>query len=80
MKKKVRAITVDGVEYAWAVESRNWPNFVLKVWRGKGALWFERPFDLHDDGPSVTPQRVAAEIAERLANDASTSVSATRTE
>jgi len=66
MRKKIRTISVDGKEYAWAIEDLVWPAFVLRVWRGKGDVWFEKEFrSLGSLGP-VTPRNVADEIRTRL--------------
>ena len=66
MRKKVRKIVVDDVEYAWAVQERLWPAFVLRVWRGKGDLWFEKEYDVGQP-LGLTPQDVAELIRARLA-------------
>jgi hypothetical protein len=65
MRKKVRRISVDGKDYAWAIEEKLWPAFILRVWRGKGDVWFEKEFGADSRG-SVTPKGVADEIRTRL--------------
>lgn len=67
MRKKVRKIVVDGIEYAWAIEETLWPTLVLKVWRGKGHLWFERTFDAGVRTGPVTPRDVAELVRAQLA-------------
>jgi hypothetical protein len=66
MRKKVRTISVDGKEYAWAVEEMIWPDCVLRVWRKKGDVWFEKEFSATDSLAPVTPKGVATEIRARL--------------
>jgi hypothetical protein len=66
MRKKVRTISVDGKAYAWAVEDRVWPAFVLRVWRGKGDVWFEKEFGPAGPLGPITPKDVADEIRTRL--------------
>jgi hypothetical protein len=65
MRKKFRTISVDGKDYAWAIEEKLWPAFVLRVWRGKGDVWFEKQFGADSLGP-VTPKDVVEEIRTRL--------------
>jgi hypothetical protein len=73
MRKKVRTISVDGKEYAWAIEERLWPTFILRVWRGKGDVWFEKEFGPADSIGPVTPRDVADEIRSRLSGGTTSS-------
>jgi hypothetical protein len=70
MRKKVRTISVDGKEYAWAIEDRLWPAFILRVWRGKGDVLFEKEFGPADSLGPITPKDVAHEIRARLISGA----------
>jgi hypothetical protein len=64
MRKKVRTISVNGRKLVWTIEEKLWPSMVLRVWRTKGDVWFEKELRA-DDGP-VTPKDVANEIRSRL--------------
>ena len=66
MRKKIRRISVDGNQYAWAVEERLWPDFTLRVWRGKGDVWFVKEFGAPDSLKPVTPKDVADAIRAQL--------------
>lgn len=63
MKKKIRNISVDGVDYSWVVDEVEWPELVLRVWRSKNDVLFEEHLDAH--GGPVTPSMVAAFIQQR---------------
>lgn len=66
MRKKIRKIVVEGAAYAWAVEELDWPSFVLRVWRSRCDLWFEKKFGPENSLTPVTPRAVAVEIQARL--------------